>query len=215
MRLVINNLRSKGMWKARSWINDWPSHKNSPKLVAVHGVPKNTGNLPPFSTLPRSTLYRRISVGLALLTILSTLLYWKTRNDYYALWASVSNDWSQIEVIEGYRCSVFSQASIPVAANSLKYVVEFNLPDGYRPPTQTIRTYPPTIVVPTTDVRAAAFTRLRRVVDIERAAAVRDLIAYLRAKTGADLGDEPQRWIERYASATRSGLTNRLQRTPR
>jgi hypothetical protein len=29
MRLVINNLRSKGMWKARSWIDHWPSQNHS------------------------------------------------------------------------------------------------------------------------------------------------------------------------------------------
>jgi hypothetical protein len=29
MRLVTNNLRSKGTWKARSWINDGPSHNHS------------------------------------------------------------------------------------------------------------------------------------------------------------------------------------------
>jgi hypothetical protein len=28
MRVVINNLRSRRAWKARSWINDWPSHNH-------------------------------------------------------------------------------------------------------------------------------------------------------------------------------------------
>ena len=29
MRLAINNLHPRGAWKARSWINDWPSHNHS------------------------------------------------------------------------------------------------------------------------------------------------------------------------------------------
>jgi hypothetical protein len=43
--------------------------------------------------------------------------------------------------------------------------------------------------------------KLRRMVDIARAAAVDDLITHLRSKTGVDLGDDPQKWIENYASA--------------
>jgi len=32
-----------------------------------------------------------------------------------------------------------------------------------------------------------------------RASSVREIMAYLRTKTGEDLGDDPQKWIEKYA----------------
>jgi hypothetical protein len=41
-------------------------------------------------------------------------------------------------------------------------------------------------------------SRLDRMVERERARAVRDIIAYLRTKTGQDLGDNPEAWIEKY-----------------
>jgi hypothetical protein len=41
-----------------------------------------------------------------------------------------------------------------------------------------------------------AGSRLDRVVERARRSAVREIIATLRAKTGKDLGDVPQRWIE-------------------
>ena len=37
-----------------------------------------------------------------------------------------------------------------------------------------------------------------RVIEIERASAIREVIAYLRKKTGEDLGDDPKKWIEKY-----------------
>jgi hypothetical protein len=36
-------------------------------------------------------------------------------------------------------------------------------------------------------------------VERERALAERDIIAYLRAKTGQDLGESPEAWIQKYA----------------
>jgi hypothetical protein len=37
-------------------------------------------------------------------------------------------------------------------------------------------------------------------VERERTAAIGDLIAFLRTKAGRDLGDDPQKWIQEYAS---------------
>ena len=37
-----------------------------------------------------------------------------------------------------------------------------------------------------------------RVIELERASAIREVIAYLRKKTGEDLGDDPKKWIEKY-----------------
>ena len=39
---------------------------------------------------------------------------------------------------------------------------------------------------------------LGRVIEIERASAIREIIAYLRKKTGEDLGDDPKKWIQKY-----------------
>ncbi len=42
-------------------------------------------------------------------------------------------------------------------------------------------------------------SRLDRIVERDRALAVRDIIAYLRTKTGEDLGTGPEPWIQKYA----------------
>ena len=42
-------------------------------------------------------------------------------------------------------------------------------------------------------------SRLDRIVERERALAVRDIVAYLRTKTGEDLGERPEVWIRKYS----------------
>jgi hypothetical protein len=42
-------------------------------------------------------------------------------------------------------------------------------------------------------------SRLDRMVERDRALAVRDILACLRIKTGEDLGDSPEAWIQKYA----------------
>ena len=41
-------------------------------------------------------------------------------------------------------------------------------------------------------------SRLDRMVERERALAARDIVAYLRTKTGEDLGESPEPWIAKY-----------------
>jgi hypothetical protein len=41
---------------------------------------------------------------------------------------------------------------------------------------------------------------LIRMVERERERDIRDVITYLRSKTGIDLGDEPGKWIEKYST---------------
>ena len=156
-------------------------------------------DLPPFSTVPRSILYRNTSIALGSLLVLATSLWWVSRTEWFALYCSISNDWLQVEQIETYRKGG-SHGTVANAVNCLRQIVEFKLPDGYRPPKHPIRTFPPTIVIPTTDIKQDAFAKLHRMVDIARAAAVGDIIAYLRSKTGDDLGGDPQRWIAAYAT---------------
>lgn len=148
--------------------------------------------------MPRSTVYRALSIGLGALLLLATYCCWKLRGDYYAVYGSLHNDWQQVEVIEHYRQAGLG-GSVSRAAECLQYVVEFKLPDGYGPPTATIETNLPSFVPSSRNMKRAAFTKLRRMVEIERSAAVGDIIAHLRAKTGSDLGGDPQKWIETYA----------------
>jgi hypothetical protein len=49
--------------------------------------------------------------------------------------------------------------------------------------------------------KQATGSRLDRIVERARGSAVREMIAVLRQKTGQDLGDDPQRWIEEYGVA--------------
>jgi hypothetical protein len=49
----------------------------------------------------------------------------------------------------------------------------------------------------------ARIGNLARVIEIERASAIREVIAYLRKKTGEDLGDDPQKWVEKYGAQSR------------
>jgi len=41
---------------------------------------------------------------------------------------------------------------------------------------------------------------LLRIIERERDRDIHDVIAYLRTKTGGDLGDDPAKWIERYSA---------------
>jgi len=42
-------------------------------------------------------------------------------------------------------------------------------------------------------------SHLLRIVERERDRDIRDVVAYLRTKTGDDLGDDPAKWIEKYS----------------
>ena len=44
-----------------------------------------------------------------------------------------------------------------------------------------------------------AGSRLDRMVERERALALRDILSYLRVKMGEDLGEAPEAWIQKYA----------------
>ena len=52
-----------------------------------------------------------------------------------------------------------------------------------------------------------------RVIEIARASAIREVIAYLRKKTGEDLGDDPQKWVEKFGVQSRRPNTA-LEPTP-
>ncbi len=43
---------------------------------------------------------------------------------------------------------------------------------------------------------------LAAIITVQRKAATRDVIAYLRSRTGDDLGDDPLNWIEKYSKTS-------------
>jgi hypothetical protein len=151
-----------------------------------------------FSTLPLSARCKTLSIGLGVMAILSVFLCWKFWSDYRALCVSVHNDLNQTEVIEFYRNTPV-HAKPAVAATCLRYIVEFKLPDEYQFPKGKPRTRP-AMVNASTNLGRDGFAKVHHMVDIERVAAASDVIACLRRKTGEDLGNDPQRWIESYAS---------------
>jgi hypothetical protein len=83
----------------------------------------------------------------------------------------------QTQIFEDMRAKAL-QSDPAEAAGCLKYVVWY-YPSGSK---------------------QDAGTRLDRIVERERALAVRDIVTYLRTKTGEDLGDGPEAWIQKYAN---------------
>src|SRR5262245_16370564 len=55
-------------------------------------------------------------------------------------------------------------------------------------------------------------SRLDRIVERQRESAVREIIAHLRVKSGIDLGDDPQPWIDKFARH-HSSVLERLAQT--
>lgn len=120
--------------------------------------------------------YKRLTVVLAVasvgLIILCGSLFWSHG------WATVRVAWAseQTQIFDEMRTRALTSDSAG-AAGCLEYVV------GYYP----------------SGSKQATGSRLDRMVERERALAVRDIVAYLRAKTGEDLGDSPEAWIQKYA----------------
>ena len=70
-----------------------------------------------------------------------------------------------------------SQSKLTEAADYLQYVVDY-YPSG---------------------TKQQPGSKLDRIVERDRAHAIREIIAYLRQKTGEDLGDDPEQWIKKFA----------------
>jgi hypothetical protein len=86
-------------------------------------------------------------------------------------WAS-----EQTQIFDEMRTKAL-QSDAPGAAGCLEYVV------GYYP----------------SGSKQETGSQLDRMVERGRTLAARDIIAYLRAKTGEDLGESPEAWIQKYA----------------
>lgn len=100
----------------------------------------------------------------------------------YFIW---SYGWLKVQVaFASEQTHIFEEMRIKAAANDaeeaascLSYVISY-YPSGTKQETGS---------------------RLDRIVERERAFAVKDIIEQLRIKTGKDLGDKPEAWIKEFA----------------
>lgn len=118
----------------------------------------------------RSILFlNAVCIGLV---VLCCYLIW----NYGMLKIQVAFASEQTQIFEAMR--VKSETSdVEEAASCLRYVVYY-YPSGTKQKTGS---------------------QLDLIVERERALVVKDIIADLRVKTGKDLGDDPEAWIQKYA----------------
>lgn len=121
--------------------------------------------------------YKRLTIGLAVGCVGLVVLYGSLFWSYGLLQINVAHANEQTEIFESMRTRAL-QSSPREAAGFLAYAVNY-YPSGSKQKTGS---------------------RLDRIVERVRERAVQDIIAYLRIKTGQDLGDRPEPWITKYAS---------------
>jgi hypothetical protein len=120
--------------------------------------------------------YKRLTIVLGVgcigLLVLCALLFWSHS------WLTIRVAWAseQTEIFDEMRTRAL-QSDAAGAADCLGYVV------GYYP----------------SGSKQETGSRLDRMVERERALAARDIVDYLRTKTGEDLGESPEAWIQKYA----------------
>jgi hypothetical protein len=120
--------------------------------------------------------YKRLTIALVVvcvgLIVLCGSLFWS----HGSLTIRVALASEQAKIFEEMRMRALT--SDPAgAAGCLEYVVSY-YPSGSKQETGS---------------------RLDRMVEQARALAARDIVAYLRTKTGEDLGASPEAWIQKYA----------------
>lgn len=120
--------------------------------------------------------YKRLMVVLAVLCGLLALTSVALFMGYAPLVLRVAFASEQVHIFEEMRDKAF-HSDPSGAADCLVYVVNY-YPSG---------------------TKQESGSRLDRMVEIARSHSVREILAYLRAKTGEDLGTEPESWINKYA----------------
>ena len=121
-------------------------------------------------------LHKRLTIALGVacggLLVLCGGLFWSHG------WLTIRVAWAseQTQIFEDMRTRAL-QSSPTEAAGYLQYVVHYYESGSKQQPG----------------------SRLDRMVERERQRAARDIIAYLRTKTGQDLGESPEAWIQKYA----------------
>jgi len=120
--------------------------------------------------------YKRLTIVLGVVCVGLLVLYGCLFWSYGWLKVRVTFASEQTQIFEEMRTQAL-QSDATGAAGCLEYVV------GYYP----------------SGSKQETGSRLDRMVERERALAVRDIVAYLRTKTGQDLGESPEAWIQKYA----------------
>jgi hypothetical protein len=120
--------------------------------------------------------YKRLTIALGVVSVGLVVLYGCLFWNYGWLKIGVSFASEQTQMFDEMRTKAL-QSDAAGAAGCLEYVV------GYYP----------------SGTKQQTGSKLDRMVERERALAERDIIAYLRAKTGQDLGESPEAWIQKYA----------------
>lgn len=124
------------------------------------------------STKQSDWLVLSLVIATVVLISVSGMLAWQMA------WLSVHVAFAeeQTEIFDAMRVKAIAAPDPKTAADCLGYVVNY-YPSGSKQ-----------------DVGS----RLDKVVERQRASAIRDIILDLRQKTGEDLGDDPQIWIQKY-----------------
>ncbi len=120
--------------------------------------------------------YKRLTIVLGVICAGLLVLYGSLFWSYGWLKIRVAFASEQTQIFDEMRSRAL-QSDAAGAAGCLEYVV------GYYP----------------SGSKQETGSRLDRMVERERALAVRDILAYLRTKTGEDLGEGPEAWIQKYA----------------
>jgi hypothetical protein len=120
---------------------------------------------------------KRLTISLQVVAALSAALAAWLAWGYFRLELEVSFADDQTAIFEEMRLQAW-QGDAAAAAGCLRYVV------GYY----------------TSGTKQRAGSRLDRMVERERARAVKQIITRLRTLTGQDLGEEPDVWIQRFGS---------------
>jgi hypothetical protein len=116
------------------------------------------------------------------------------------LGAFVQDFTTQAAVFELYRTSGLHGATPSVTASYIKYIAEFQIPAWSAGSVGQPGSAGTKCFDSAPQSTQYYVKHLKRMVERERIAAIADLIAYLRRTTGRDLGDDPQKWIQEYAS---------------
>ena len=120
--------------------------------------------------------YKRLTIALVVgcvgLLVLCGSLFWSHG------WLTIRVAWAseQTKIFDEMRTQAL-QSDASTAAGCLEYVVSY-YPSGSK---------------------QEKGSRLDRMVELERELAAREIVAYLRSKTGQDLGESPETWIQKYA----------------
>lgn len=122
------------------------------------------------------TSYKRLTIALGVVCVGLLVLYGCLFWSYGWLKIQVAFASEQTQIFDQMRVQAL-QSDAAGAAGCLEYVVFY---------------YP-------TGTKQDAGSRLDGIVERERTFAERAIIAYLRTKTGQDLGESPEAWIQKYS----------------